>query len=244
MKEKIVAISVKSVILTVIKDVLRGTARVINLDTEFNKNKTILVNNDLQFFFIGCDYKYQLHPLLKKFVFLCENKQIPFIIIWPMLLKMKNRPRGLFFFALYEDYSLSALQEKILQRIKISVNHSFFSGKLGHSSDPIYKILDVQRKLVSNPHKRESLLQLASKVGLSPSWLSFKFKDISGMSLESFLLRTRLCYSLWQIISTPKLIKTIALEQGYKPLSFTKRFHKVFGMSPSAVRNELSSFPN
>lgn len=146
------------------------------------------------------------------------------------------------FFSLYEDCAMSPIQEKILEQMKIWVNHLLFSGRQVHMADPIYKVLEVQRRIVSRPQKREDLSSLATRVNLSPSWFSFKFREISGVPLKKFILRKKLCYSLWQIVSTRKPIKRIAIEIGYKPLSFTKRFRALFGVAPYTIRKKLSSF--
>jgi AraC-like DNA-binding protein len=72
--------------------------------------------------------------------------------------------------------------------------------------------------------------------GYSPSWLSHDFKKLSGVSLQSYLAKIKCCSALWQIISTDKPIKSIALEAGYKPLYFSKLFNGIFGLPPSSLR--------
>ena len=48
-----------------------------------------------------------------------------------------------------------------------------------------------------------------------------------------------LCRALWNIINTDKLIKTIALDLGYKPASFSERFKEHFGVAPSIKSREF-----
>mgnify|MGYP005831170425 CR=1 len=56
------------------------------------------------------------------------------------------------------------------------------------------------------------------------------------MTLRSFLIKNRPCLGLWRAMSTDRQIKTIALELGYKPLSFSKGFRQLFGVSPRAIK--------
>lgn len=241
MHEKIILISVEERILKVIKKILYGNIKFERLEIKYINDEIIPYNEDIQFFFVGCNYKCRLHPCLKKFVFLSENKQIPFLIICPLALSMRDQFSDSFLFSLYENCTLTSTQEKIIKQMKMWVNHSLFSGIRVHPTNPISKILEVQRRIVSSSQERESLLSLAASMDISPSWLSFKFGEISGVTLEKFKLRKKFCYSLWQIVSTQKPIKTIAFDLGYKPLSFTKRFHAFFGVPPSAIRRKLSS---
>jgi len=64
-----------------------------------------------------------------------------------------------------------------------------------------------------------------------------------GLTLARFILKNQLCLALWQIISTGKRIKSIALDLGYKPGSFSERFKKEFGVSPSKIRRDPFQLP-
>ncbi|MBC7363014.1 MAG: helix-turn-helix domain-containing protein, partial [Candidatus Aminicenantes bacterium] len=65
----------------------------------------------------------------------------------------------------------------------------------------------------------------------------------SGVSLQSYIAKMKCCSALWQIISTDKPIKSIALEAGYEPLYFSKLFHQIFDTPASSFRklNQQSS---
>jgi len=242
LREKIILVSIEGRISKIIKKVITGNFQFESLEIKHINRETLLYNNEIQFLFVGCNHDCQLHPCLKKFVFLYENMQIPFIIICPLVLSTNDQFSDSFLFSQYEDYVFSSTQERIIRQMKMCADHSLVSGIRVHPTNPISKIFEVQKKIVSSPQERENLLTLADKVNLSPSWLSFKFREISGMTLEKFILRKKFCYSLWQVVSTQKSIKMIALDLGYKPLSFTKRFHAFWGIPPSAIRKKLSSF--
>lgn len=242
MLEKVIAISVENKILNTITKILKGIVRLEKRDGKVSKDNIIAQHDDVQFFFVGCNYKCQLQQCLKKFVFLSETKEIPFMIIRPPLSARKDQSSELFLSSLYEDYELTSSQQKILNQMKASLDHLFLSGKLGHPTDSIFKIFEIQRILVTNPQQKFSLSSLAASYDFSLSWLSYKFKEISGLPFKNFELMTKFCYSLWQIVSTQNSIKRIALEIGYKPLSFSKRFHDMFEVAPSIIRKKLLSF--
>ncbi|MGB9864271.1 MAG: helix-turn-helix domain-containing protein [Candidatus Saccharicenans sp.] len=71
---------------------------------------------------------------------------------------------------------------------------------------------------------------------MSQAWLSLNFRRLAGISLRTFRARERCCRALWQLVSTDKPIKTIALEAGYEPLYFSHLFHRILGAPPSSLR--------
>jgi AraC-like DNA-binding protein len=100
-------------------------------------------------------------------------------------------------------------------------------------------VLTLQTEIAENPNEIFDLKNSAETVGFSPCWLSHKFREISGITLERFILKNCLCHGLWNIISSDKLIKTIALDLGYKPASFSERFKEHFGATPSFIRDNV-----
>jgi len=86
--------------------------------------------------------------------------------------------------------------------------------------------------------KKIGILELAKSVGRSPTWLSNRFKEISTVGLNDFLSKNIFCHSLWQLASTEKSIKCVALKLGYQPISFSRRFMKIFKCPPSYIRSD------
>ncbi len=108
-----------------------------------------------------------------------------------------------------------------------------------HSSTLIQKILEVQRIVIENPSDYNNIRDIAFEVNLNPPYLSFKFKELTGISLNEFLRKIKLCNSLWEVISSEKPIKWIARKCGYTHETFTRIFSLVFGLSPNSVRKRL-----
>lgn len=193
--------------------------------------------SEVQYIFAGCDYNCALGSCAKKLIFLYQNRHIPFAIIRPLCLKERFGEFSGFFLSAFVEQPLSISQERILKFIKGSKCYAGSSRFLIPAYSPLFKIIKVQREIAENPLELLSLSSLAKMVGCSRSWLSSKFKMFSGIRLQSFLIKMRCCFALWQIISTEKQIKTIASEAGYKPLYFSQLFRKLFKVSPSSIRS-------
>jgi AraC-like DNA-binding protein len=209
LRRQVLILSNRKQILDFFKDSLKDITSL----KMFDEKEKIFDENKIKFIFKECDYICSTKKCLKHFIFLLSNCKIPFAIARPILLR-KNYDfvRGLIL-SIYEKYSLSPLQEEILNKIK---SYRYPPGVIFHPSNIIFKILKIQRKIIECTSEKMTLSSCADQVNLSSSWLSFKFKEISGISLERFLLKIRFCYSLWQILSTNKLIKTIAADLGYE----------------------------
>jgi len=206
-------------------------------------DETILKDNSYEFIFLGCDYRCSFIFCMRKFLFLEVNKEIPFLILRPILFEKRYKSHEGFISSIFENYTLSSFQEETIRKIKDSEYYGFSPGWRIHPLNPLFKVVMTQREIVENPSKRFNLFSLSGRINLSPSWLSLKFNEISGISFEKFSIKIRLCYSLWELLSTEKQIKSIAYEAGYKdPLSFTKGFHTLFGVAPSFVRKGFDSY--
>jgi AraC-like DNA-binding protein len=95
---------------------------------------------------------------------------------------------------------------------------------------------------MENPNLNHSLNILSENTGYSPAWLSHKFRNISGVSLNEFSTKVKLCNALWNLISTDNPIKSIAIDLGYQPLYFSYKFHKLFELSPSDIRKKYFEY--
>jgi AraC family transcriptional regulator len=84
-----------------------------------------------------------------------------------------------------------------------------------------------------------TLTQLAGSVGLSTFHAARLFRKFTGSTLHGYRDRLRLCASLPELAG-PGRLDAVALELGYASHShFTDRFRRIFGLSPSAVRERL-----
>lgn len=169
---------------------------------------------------LNCNYE-----CLRSFVSLSKEKG-GFGILRPFLINT-NQKRECYFFEILKE----PCQKETISETERLLNF--------HCSTLIYKILEVQRIVMEKPSENGNLKDLAFEIALNPSYLSLKFKEISGISLKEYVKKIKLCKSLWEVISTDKPIKLIAREYGYTHEAFTRIFKMVFGLSPNSVRKRL-----
>jgi len=187
-----------------------------------------------------CRYNCELDSCLEIFRQALLYRDIPFGIIRPVLLVPGIADKRLFIFSLIKKdkpIDLTTEQINIIEEMKYSKYYACSSLSRLHPSQPVFKISRIQSEIACNPDRHFSLADLASLVNYSSTWLSKKFHDISGLSINQFILKIKLCCALWKIYATEKPIKTIALESGYKPSYFDQRFRHFWGINPTKIRN-------
>ncbi len=82
-----------------------------------------------------------------------------------------------------------------------------------------------------------SIAELARTLSLSPSTLRVSFKEITGLSLGSFITRVRLCEAAVLLHGTLLEVKEIAQSVGYRSVaSFIRTFRRMTGRTPLQFR--------
>lgn len=130
-----------------------------------------------------------------------------------------------------------------------STNHkerptSYFQpiGPIGSSIYPnriVSAIIQVQEEIIASVGHVNNMGKLAKTVYRSRTWLSFRFKQVVGLSPKDFSSRIRLCHCLWCLISGEMTIKAIAFGYGYEPSAFSRRFFCKFKVWPNDLRDQL-----
>lgn len=91
-----------------------------------------------------------------------------------------------------------------------------------------------------NTHLKENIkiTSIASHVGIDRSYLANIFKSTLEISPQEYLLTLRMNRAADLLQNTSQKITVIANEVGYSdPLTFTKMFKRIKGMSPSEWRH-------
>lgn len=84
-----------------------------------------------------------------------------------------------------------------------------------------------------------SLLEMSGKMGYSPYYCSFKFHQITGISLKRYMALRRIYLSSIALRDTEERILDIALNHGYSTQeSYTRAFKEIFGVSPNSYRQK------
>ena len=91
----------------------------------------------------------------------------------------------------------------------------------------------------NNIHKKITVNEIASHIGIDRSYLSRLFKDYKNISLQQYILTVKMNAAAQYLKNTDISISEVANSVGYYDYHvFNKVFHKHFNVSPSAWRKK------
>ncbi len=91
-------------------------------------------------------------------------------------------------------------------------------------------------------HERLTVDDLADQAGLSPRQLHRKFRDVFGLSVQEFLIKTRIQAASDALLHSDLSISQIAAKFGFCDQSaFTQLFRKHTGLTPLKFRRRYSA---
>lgn len=120
----------------------------------------------------------------------------------------------------------------------MEVHHDTLSPEEQHEYP--HRVYLQQALEYMNTHIKENIKinEIAAFIGIDRSYLSSIFKNTLHISPQEYLLQLRIDRAAELLKNTDEKISVIANEIGYSdPLTFTKMFKKVKGMSPSDWRH-------
>jgi AraC family transcriptional regulator len=98
-------------------------------------------------------------------------------------------------------------------------------------------VRQAKQMLHSDPRHRWSLSEIAQAIGTSPVHLTQTFSTAEGMPLYRYQTQLRLALALHELPETDDLA-SLALNLGFSSHSqFTTAFKRMYGVSPSALKN-------
>jgi hypothetical protein len=83
---------------------------------------------------LGCDYSCKIHNCIQYFMFLSQNKRIPFLIMRPFILNEPYNVNKLYYLSFFREDHLSDSQKYCLNKIKTSIRKNLFSEIPFHPS--------------------------------------------------------------------------------------------------------------
>ncbi len=99
-------------------------------------------------------------------------------------------------------------------------------------------ILRAARYITENFSQPISLDGLAAQAGLSPSYFSRRFRQVTGMGMKEYLSFVRLNNAASRLLATRDSISAIAAASGFSDSNYFKdAFKKMYGISPRAYRS-------
>ena len=100
-------------------------------------------------------------------------------------------------------------------------------------------LTNAQNYIHSNLHKKLTVSEIADFLGISRNHLSRIFTKEKGMTIQQYIISTKLNTAAQYLKNRDLTIKEIAYSVGYSdPLEFSKAFKKHFTLSPSKWRSK------
>lgn len=143
----------------------------------------------------------------------------------------RTEPRG-------ETYRIEAAAHRIVAEVVAA-----WKSSASVAVDAEKQSAERLRELLLSGYKRPmSVREASSAVGMSQSRLRTVFKKVTGLSPKSYQQRARFLKIMELLRRTSLSISEIAERGGFTDVySFSHRFHKVVGCSPSAYRRNSRS---
>ncbi|TDO93942.1 beta-xylosidase [Halanaerobium saccharolyticum] len=140
------------------------------------------------------------------------------------------------------DYQLAEKIKTRLDKLLIELNKNYCV--YNQRQDDFYNkqkgniVIKVIEKLETQFAENLTLKEIAEEFHYNSSYLSEKFKSLTGVNFKSYLDRLRLEKILAELLYTNKNISQIALESGFKNIkSFYRVFNQQFKQSPVELKN-------
>lgn len=142
-----------------------------------------------------------------------------------------------------DEYSKEILKNYLaiffMNLCRYSIEPSTY-GKVGQNDNP--EILAAARYITDNFNQDITLNQMADMAGLSPSYFSRKFRNVTGMGMKEYLGFLRLKHASRLLVSTSLSITEIALQSGFSDSNYFKdAFKNMFGESPRSFRKAVTT---
>lgn len=110
----------------------------------------------------------------------------------------------------------------------------------GRNPQMVHREIEVIKQFIYDNYDKDlSVNDLADKVYMAPSYLSFVFKNETGQNLSKFIKAYRMEKAKEMLETTHKKVVTISNEVGYENVSyFCQSFREYFGISPQKFRDQ------
>lgn len=141
------------------------------------------------------------------------------------------------------DFEL-AVKVKLLGIFVLLTRHFGYTHNEKHTytahKPALVMIQTVIEYIHANYSKDLNLEMLANEVNLSSAYLSTLFSKYNGISLWTYLCKTRVGHALEELKSSDKTILEIATSCGFNnPSNFNRIFKKITGVTPSEYRKNI-----
>ncbi len=145
--------------------------------------------------------------------------------------------------SLPDEYSREMMSHLMLELLLcLKRNGIFVLDRAGTRENYSTDIENALRFISENYCLPISLSDVAGKIGLSPTYLSKKFKKVTGSTFKEYLNFIRLRQAVQALLTTDDSVTKIAMDCGFNSSNYFKDiFRKTYGVSPRAFRRQSKS---
>ncbi len=98
-------------------------------------------------------------------------------------------------------------------------------------------IREVANYIMQHPGQVHRVEDLGKRAGLSPRYFSIKFKELIGMSVQTYMIRARIERAQHLLLHAGMNVTEVADALGYRDIFFfSRQFKQYTGKSPSEIR--------
>lgn len=142
-----------------------------------------------------------------------------------------------------DDYSSGFLTLQTMELLlNIRRNGIWIDEPFKQNDNTSTDIDDAIKYIAVNYQLPLTLSEVAANVSLSPTYLSKKFKKITGYTFKEYVNYIRITQACQALLTTDDSITKIALNSGFSSSNYFKDlFRKINGMSPRTFRQQAAN---
>lgn len=143
-----------------------------------------------------------------------------------------------------DEYSYEFLQLQLMTLLlTIQRNGIFVYEQLQHSTGISIDIESALRYIARNFDMPITLEEVASEINLTPTYLSRKFKKVTGTTFREYVTAIRIRRASQLLLTTDDSITKIALDCGFNSSNYFKDcFRRLNGVSPRTFRKQAKQY--
>jgi len=140
---------------------------------------------------------------------------------------------------LIQTYAAEEEAKLVLKQIMIHLLRADFQtpSEKKASNQLTESIHEVANFIRQNPSVAHRVEDLAMRAQLSPRYFSMKFREVLGMSVQTYMIRTRIGRAQYLLTHAGMNVTEVADALGYRDIFFfSRQFKQYTGKNPSEIR--------
>ncbi|MCC3377318.1 AraC family transcriptional regulator [Cohnella sp. REN36] len=133
-----------------------------------------------------------------------------------------------------EEEARLILKQLVIQLLRHDREEPVERKASNQLTESIHEVANYIRQHPGVPHRVDDL---AARAGLSSRYFSIKFKELIGVSVQTYMIRTRIERAQYLLVHAGMNVTEVADALGYRDIFFfSRQFKQYTGKSPSEIR--------